>query len=49
MTRDDIEHMAQEAHFHIDTSKMSQEFLLCLMWHMAEGYIAVKVAERRGA
>ncbi len=41
--------VAQEAHLHIDTSKMSQEFLLRLMWHMAEGDIAVKVAERRDA
>ena len=31
----------------IDTTKMSQEFLRRLMWHMGEGHIAVKIAKKK--
>jgi hypothetical protein len=34
----------REATMEIDASKMSQEFLLKLMWHMSEGHVRVKVA-----
>jgi hypothetical protein len=34
----------REAHIEVDTTKMSQEFLQRLMWHMGEGHIRVKVA-----
>ena len=36
--------MYREATMEIDASKMSQEFLLRLMWHMSEGHVRVKVA-----
>lgn len=34
----------REATIEIDTTKMSQEFLLRLMHHMGEGHIRVKMA-----
>ena len=38
----------REATLEIDTTKMSQEFLLRLMWHMGEGHISVRVARMKG-
>lgn len=39
--------MYREAALEIDASKMSQEFLLRLMWHMGEGHVRVKVARQK--
>jgi pyrimidine deaminase RibD-like protein len=39
--------MFREAHIEVDTTKMSQEFLHRLMWHMGEGHIKVKVVNIR--
>lgn len=39
--------MYREATMEIDASKMSQDFLLRLMWHMGEGHVRVKVARMK--
>ena len=39
----------REATLEIDTTKMSQDFLLRLMWHMGENHIRVKIARMKGA
>ena len=38
--------VCQEAFIEIDTTKMSQEFLMRLMWHMSEGHVRVLIAEK---
>lgn len=37
--------VSQEAFIEIDSSHMSQEFLLKLMYHVGQGNIRVKIAE----
>jgi hypothetical protein len=37
--------ISQEAFIEIDSSGMSQEFLLKLMYHIGQGNIRVKIAE----
>jgi hypothetical protein len=37
--------ISQEAFIEIDSSTMSQEFLLKLMYHIGQGNIRVKVSE----
>ena len=37
----------REAHIEIDAEKMSSGFLHLLMWHMGEGHIKVKVANKK--
>lgn len=39
--------VCQEAFLEIDATKMSQDFLMRLMWHMSEGHVRVRVAEVR--
>lgn len=38
--------LCHEAYIEIDATKMSQEFLQRLMWHMGEGNVRVRVAEK---
>ena len=38
--------VCQEAFIEIDTTRMSQEFLMRLMWHMGEGHVRVLIAEK---
>ncbi len=38
--------MCHEAYIEINASKMSQEFLLRLMWHMSEGHVCVRIADK---
>ena len=37
--------ISQEAYIEIDSTSMSQEFLLKLMYHVGQGNIRVKIAE----
>ena len=37
--------MCHEAYIEIDATKMSQEFLQRLMWHMGEGNVRVRVSQ----
>lgn len=41
--------VCQEAFIEIDTTRMTQEFLLRLMWHMGEGHVRVRMAEKEAA
>lgn len=39
--------VCQEAYIEINTTSMTQGFLKLLMWHLGEGHIKVKIAEKK--
>lgn len=39
--------VCQEAYIEMNTTSMSQDFLKLLMWHLGEGNIKVKIAEKK--
>lgn len=41
--------VCQEAYIEMNTTNMTQGFLKLLMWHLGEGNIRVKIAEKKQA